>query len=155
MEIELQRADKKNAKELHIMQVESFQELLEKYQDFDTNPASESVENVEERLKQEKTYYYFICLGERKIGAVRVIDEKEAGKSKWISPIFVLPEFQDRGIAQEAIRLCEKIHGRENWELATILQESKNCHLYEKMGYRRAGRTEAVNEKLTLVFYEK
>ena len=69
--------------------------------------------------------------------------------------IFILPEFQGKGIAQETIRLCEEMHGNGNWELDTILQESKNCHLYEKMGYRQTGKTEAINERLTLVFYEK
>lgn len=155
MEIELLRADIKDAEELHALQVKSFQKLFDEYQDFDTNPANEDVEKVEERLRQDKTYYYFICFGRKKAGAVRVIDEKKAGRSKWISPIFILPEFQDRGIAQKAIQMCEEIHGKKNWELATILQEEKNCHLYEKMGYRRTGKTEAVNEKLTLVFYKK
>jgi len=155
MEIELLRADIGDAKELHAMQVKAFKELLEKYQDFDTNPANESVEKVEARLKQDFTFYYFICVGQQKVGAVRVVDENEAGKNKRISPIFILPEFQGKGIAQKAIRLCEDIHGNGNWELDTILQEPKNCHLYEKMGYRQTGKTEVVNEKLTLTFYEK
>jgi len=155
MDIKLLRADVGDAKELHEMQVKSFMELLEKYQDFDTSPASEGMENVEARLKQEFTYYYFICADGKKAGAVRVIDRKEAGKNKKISPIFVLPEFRGRGIAQEAIRLCEKIHGADDWELDTILQEPKNCYLYEKMGYRRTGKQMVINERLTLVFYEK
>ena len=50
-----------------------------------------------------------------------------------------MPEFQDKGIAQKAIWLCEEIYGKEGWELETILQESKNCHLYEKMGYKSIG----------------
>ena len=155
MKIELLRAGVNDAKELHAMQVESFRELFEKYQDFDTSPAKESVEKIEARLKQDFTYYYFICSGLQKIGAIRVVDKKENGKNKRISPIFVLPEFQGQGIAQEAIRLCEEIHGKEGWELDTILQEPKNCHLYEKMGYRQTGKTEVINERLTLVFYEK
>ena len=155
MEIRLLRAGVEDAKELHTMQVESFQELFEKYQDFDTSPANESVEKVEARLKQNFTYYYFICIGMQKAGAIRIVDKKENGKNKRISPIFVLPEFQGQGIAQKAIRLCEEIHGNEGWELDTILQEPKNCHLYEKMGYRQTGKTEVINERLTLVFYEK
>lgn len=155
MEVRLFRAGIENAKELHAMQVEAFRELLEKYQDYDTSPANERVEKVEERLKHKFTFFYFICVGKQKVGAVRVIDTKEAGKNKRISPIFILPEFQGKGIAQKAIRLCEEIHGIESWELDTILQEERNCHLYEKMGYRQTGKTEAINEKLTLVFYEK
>ena len=155
MDVTLLRADVEDAGEIHTMQVEAFGALLEKYQDFDTNPASESVEKVEMRLRQDVTYYYFICIGQQKVGAVRVVEQKERGRNKRISPIFILPEFRDRGIAQESIRLCEEMHGSENWELETILQEPGNCHLYEKMGYRKTGRTQGVNEKLTLVFYEK
>ena len=155
MEVTLLRANIDNAKELHAMQIEAFKELLYKYQDFDTSPANETVEKVETRLKQDFTFFYFICIGQQKVGAIRIIDKKEDGKNKRISPIFILPAFQGKGIAQKAIRLCEEMHGNENWELDTILQESKNCYLYEKMGYRRTGKTEVINERLTLVFYEK
>lgn len=155
MEVTLLRANVDDAKELHAMQVEAFKELLEKYQDFDTSPANENMDKVEVRLKQDFTFYYFICIGEQKVGAIRIIDEKENGKNKRISPIFILPEFQGKGIAQKAIRLCEEIHGDGNWELDTILQEPKNCHLYEKMGYRQTDERRAINDRLTLVFYEK
>lgn len=155
MEVKLLRANISDAKEIHAMQVEAFKELLEKYQDFDTNPGNESVEKVEARLKQDFTFYYFICIRQQKAGAIRIVDKKEAGKNKRISPVFVLPEFQGKGIAQKAIRMCEEVHGNGNWELDTILQEPGNCHLYEKMGYRQTGKTEVINEKLTLVFYEK
>ena len=96
-----------------------------------------------------------VGIGQKKVGAIRIIDKKENGKNKGISPIFILPQFQGKGIAQKAIRLCEEMHGNENWELDTILQESKNCHLYEKMGYRQTGKTKVINERLTLTFYEK
>lgn len=155
MKVELLRANIGDAKDLHAMQIKAFKELLDKYQDFDTNPANESVEKVEARLKQDFTFYYFICIGQQKVGAIRIVDKKEIGKNKRISLIFILPEFQGKGIAQEAIRLCEEVHGNGNWELDTILQESKNCHLYEKMGYRQTGKTEVINERLTLTFYEK
>lgn len=153
--MELLRADIEDAEELHAMQIESFRELLDIYQDFDTNPGCEPVEKVEFRLRQDFTYYYFICLGTRKVGAIRIVDRKENGVNKRISPIFILPEFRGQGIAQKAIRMCEELHGSEGWELDTILQEPKNCYLYEKMGYRRTGAEKVINDKLTLVFYEK
>lgn len=155
MEVKLSRANIDNAKEIHAMQIRAFKELLEKYQDFDTNPGNESVEKVEARLKQDFTFYYFICIGQQKVGAIRIVDKKAVGKNKRISPIFILPEFQGKGIAQKVIRLCEEMHGNGNWELDTILQEPKNCHLYEKMGYRQTGETKVINERLTLIFYEK
>ena len=155
MEIKLLRANIDNAKELHIMQIEAFRELLDKYQDFDINPGNESLEKVEMRLKQNFTYFYFICIGSQKVGAIRIVNKKEIGKKKRISPLFILPEFQGHGIAQKAIKLCEELHGEKEWSLETILQEEKNCYLYEKLGYKKTGKTEIVNEKLTLVFYEK
>lgn len=153
--MKLLRADIEDAEELHAMQIESFRELLDIYQDFDTSPGCEPVEKVEFRLRQDFTYYYFICLGTRKAGAIRIVDRKENGVNKRISPIFILPEFRGQGIAQKAIRMCEELHGSEGWELDTILQEPKNCYLYEKMGYRRTGAEKVINDKLTLVFYEK
>lgn len=155
MDIQLLRAGTGDAQELHAMQVEAFRALLVKYQDFDTSPAAESIEKVECRLQQEFTYYYFICFEARKVGAVRIVDRKEEGVHKRISPIYILPGYQGRGFAQQAIRLCEGIHGKTGWELDTILQEEKNCYLYEKMGYRRTGEQKVINDKLTLVFYEK
>lgn len=155
MDIQLVKAELKDAQTIWEMQVKSFQKLLDKYQDFETSPASESFDNVRRRLEQENTYYYFICMANEKVGAVRVIDYHKENENKRISPIFVLPEFQGQGIAQKAIRLCEAVHGSKGWELDTILQEKGNCHLYEKMGYHATDRTEKINDKLTLIFYEK
>ncbi len=155
MEIKLLRANINDSRELHAMQIESFKDLLDKYQDFDINPGNESIEKVEMRLKQNFTYFYFICADSKKVGAIRIVNKKEEGKKKRISPLFILPEFRGQGIAQKAIQLCEEIHGKEEWSLETILQEPKNCYLYEKLGYKKTGKTEIVNERLTLVFYEK
>ena len=155
MDIKLLRANIDDVKELHTMQIKAFKALLDKYQDFELNPGNESIEKVEMRLKQSFTYFYFILAGIHKVGAIRVVDKKEVGKKKRISPLFILPEYRGQGIAQKAILLCEEIHGTEEWQLETILQEPKNCYLYEKMGYKKTGKTEVVNEKLTLVYYEK
>lgn len=119
-----------------------------------TNPANETVGQMIRRLEQEETYYYFIYVDDEKVGAVRVVDFQSDTKKK-ISPLFILPEQQNRGIAQSAMKMCEKIHGVNNWELSTILQEKGNCYLYEKLGYKRLEKQEKVNDKMTLVFYEK
>lgn len=50
---------------------------------------------------------------------------------------------------------AEKIHGKDNWRLATILQETGNCYLYEKMGYHQSGNLTNINEKMTIMGYEK
>ena len=155
MEIQLIRAFVEDVETLWKMQVRSFAELLNKYQDYETNPANESVDKVIGRLQQDSTYFYFIRYGEQIVGANRVIHNSDNDIRKRISPIFVLPEFRNRGIAAMAIAKAEELHGSDNWELETILQEPGNCHLYEKLGYRQTGKTEVINEKKTLVFYQK
>ena len=153
MDIQLIRATVKDVKLIWKMQVEAFLPLLCKYQDMDTSPANEPVEKVIKRLEQNETYFYLIKSGGVNVGAIRVVDKKNGRKR--ISPIFVLPEFQNKGIAQKAILEAERLHGENDWELDTILEEKGNCYLYEKMGYRKTEKTEKINDKLTLVFYEK
>ncbi len=155
MDIKLVRAGAEDAERLWRMQVEAFTEMYERYQDTETSPATEPVDRMAERLRQPFTYYYYIQDVDTAVGAIRVIDRKEPGKPKRISPIFVMPPYRNRGIAQRAISEAERLHGRSDWELDTILQEAGNCHLYEKMGYRRTGKTTAVNDRMTLVFYKK
>ena len=66
-----------------------------------------------------------------------------------------MKEFRSKGYAQKAIIAVEKLHGADNWCLDTILQEAGNCYLYEKMGYHQTGKTEVINDRMTMVFYEK
>lgn len=155
MELKLVRAGMKDAECLWQMQVEAFMDMYNKYQDSETSPATEPLDKVIERLKQPFTYYYYIQADDVVVGAIRVIDMKEPDKSKKISPIFIMPPYRNKGIAQKAVLEAERIHGKSNWELDTILQEAGNCHLYEKMGYRRTGKTRPINDKMTLVFYKK
>ena len=154
MSIMLKRAELSDCERLWEMQVEAFSELLEKYRDYETSPANEPVSRVEERLKQPFTYYYFIMEGENVVGAIRVVDMKD-GSRKRISPVFIMKEHRGKGFAKAAMRAAEEIHGSDNWCLDTILQEKGNCCLYEKMGYRCTGETQVINERMTIVFYEK
>lgn len=154
MDIQLIRATVKDAEQIWKMQTESFAELLDRYQDFETSPACEPIDKIIRRLEQSDTYYYFIKADERAVGAIRVVDNSD-GSQKRISPLFILPQFRNLGIAQKAIEKAEAIHGNTGWSLDTILQEKGNCHLYEKMGYWQTGETKIINENMTLVFYRK
>lgn len=154
MNIELVRASLEDAEVIWKMQCIAFAELLERYQDFDTNPGNEPLEKVQWRFSFPATYFYIIQVDGVNAGAIRIIDHHDDSPKK-ISPLFVLPQFQGKGIAQAAIREAERIHGSDNWCLDTILQEKGNCHLYEKMGYRQTGETRVINDRMTLVFYKK
>lgn len=136
------------------MQVSAFSELLEKYQDYETSPAAESLDKVMARYRQPWTTYYFIVAENEAVGAIRVVDKKD-GSRKRISPIWIMQEHRNKGYAQSAIIEAEQIYGSGNWCLDTILQEKGNLHLYEKMGYHQTGRIESINDRMDIVFYEK
>ena len=155
MELILKRATCEDAELIWKMQIEAFSDLYEKYQDTHTSPAAEPLEKILSRLRQCFTYYYIIEVDKNIVGALRVVDKKEKGSAKRISPIFILKKYRNMGIAQAAIIEAERIHGNDNWELDTILSEKGNCYLYEKMGFKSTGKTEKVNDKMTLVFYQK
>lgn len=89
--------------QLHDMQVKSFLPLYEKYRD-PGSPAIESLERVRKRAMQENRRYYFIVKDGARVGAVNV--GKKAGDAEGhisISPIFILPNYQQQGIGYAAM----------------------------------------------------
>ena len=154
MKIELLKATESDIKEIWKMQVEAFNGLLEKYQDYDISPATESYENVLNKYKQPWTSYYFITRNNEKVGAVRVIDKKD-GSRKRIAPIWIMPDFRNQGLAQLAMREVEKLYDSHHWQLDTILQEEGNIYLYEKLGYKRTGEIENIKHGMDIVYFHK
>ena len=150
--MELIRAGADDAQELWEMQVQAFSGLLEKYRDYGTSPAAEKLVKVQARLS-DGSFFYFICVSGEKVGAIRIVVGEDG--TKRISPLFIMQRFRRKGYAMQAIRLAENLHGEHGWALETILQEDGNCRLYERLGYKRTGRTEKINEYMDLVYYEK
>ena len=155
MDIKLIVAEFKDLNTILQMQKEAFAEIYGKYQDTETSPATENYEKILFRFNQPETTYYFIMADNVKVGVIRIIDCKDGVTRKRISPIFIMPEYRNQGYAQQTIKEAERIHGKQNWKLDTILQEKGNCYLYEKLGYHQTGKTEQINDKMTIVFYEK
>lgn len=152
MSIILVKATKSDMKEIWEMQVEAFKSLLEKYQDYDMSPATESYENVLNKYKQPWTSYFFIIRNNEKVGVVRVIDKKD-GSRKRIAPIWIMPAFRNQGLAQLAMREVEKLYDSPHWQLDTILQEQGNIYLYEKLGYKRTGEIENIKDGMDIVYF--
>lgn len=153
--IKLMRAELKDLNTILQMQKEAFAELYAKYQDTETSPATEKYEDILFRFNQPETTYYFITADNINVGVIRIVDCKDGVTRKRISPIFIMPKYRNKGYAQQAIAEAERIHGTQQWKLDTILQEKGNCYLYEKLGYHQTGKTEIINDKMTIVFYEK
>ena len=154
MKVELVQAGLPDAQTIVDMQKKSFQKLLETYRDYETNPGAEDIQKIIARMKQVETHYYFIQRNKINVGALRVFRE-EGGALCRISPLFILPEEQNNGYAKAALRLVESLYRPHTWTLDTILEERRNCHVYEKAGYRQTGEVKTLKERMHLVRYEK
>lgn len=152
--INLIKAVFSDCEQIHKMQVSAFTKLLEKYNDYETNPASESLEKIQNKFNQSFTDYYFIMREDTKVGVMRVVKLSEVIFR--ISPIFILPEYENNGFAQKALSAVEKLYPDAiEWHLDTIKEESKLCYLYEKCGYKRTGKEEKIKDGMTVVYYIK
>ncbi len=151
--ITLQKVGEERGKELFEMRKKAFLPLLERYRDYDTNPAAESWEKFQ-RFFWENSDNYLIRLGELSVGALRVV--KQTDDTYRLSTISVLPEYQGNGYAQQAVKEAEKLYPQAKcWNLDTIKQEPKLIHFYEKLGYRQTGKEDHIKEGMDLVFFEK
>ncbi|MFF2093143.1 GNAT family N-acetyltransferase [Paenibacillus sp. NPDC058174] len=154
MSVSLSKSGLEDAAVIHAMQIKAFLPLLENYRDYDTSPANEPIDLIVNRMNQSFTQYYLINSDDEAVGAIRIV--KRDNQVYRISPLFVVPEHQGKGIAQQVFAIIEqKYSDAKRWELATVLQEAGNCHLYEKMGYKRTEFSQVVNDKMTLIGYEK
>jgi ribosomal protein S18 acetylase RimI-like enzyme len=137
------------------IQQAAYKPLYEKYHDGDMSPYMESRQTVLQKYTREGTKGYVFVEDGVTVGAVRITLYPEEKKGR-VSALGVLPEYQGRGIAQRALLAIEKIHSDVDvWFLDTILEEKGNCHLYEKLGYKQTGKTERINDRMTLIYYEK
>ncbi len=139
---------------IHKLKYQAFLPLYEKYHDDEMSPATENMDKVFEQLKQEDTEYYVISLDGDEVGGVR-INHRENGVFR-IAPIFIIPEFQNKGIGSNVFKKLFKIYPEAvSWQLDSILQEERNCYLYEKMGFTATGARANINDNMTLIEYER
>ena len=153
-ELYLKSATIEDSEKIYKMQIIGFKALLEKYQDYDTNPGAETLEGVKKRFALDAVDQYFITLQDEDIGYIRIVHMGE-GTYK-LSQLFILPGYQNNGYAQAAIIQAELLYpDAKKWILDTIKQETKLCRLYEKLGYKLTGVEKNVKPGMDLVDYEK
>ena len=150
--ISLNKVTADESGEVLAIQKEVFMPLYEKYQDYETSPVNQTVEEILGRM--EIGDYYKISYEGNLAGSVFVY-EKELGVMK-LQIINICKDYENKGIAQEVMKRLELMYPQaESWELEAILSEKRNCYLYEKMGYVQIGDLKPINDKLTLVSYKK
>ena len=103
----------------------------------------------------EKTPYYKILFDDQIVGGLIVFDMGE-GRYE-LGRIYVDPDYQNKGIGQQAIRLMFRAFPEASqWTLGTPSWAVRNQHFYEKMGFVKVRETE-VDPKLgwSGIEYEK
>ena len=157
--IELKQATIEDAQLLHKLQVEAFLPLYEKYHDDDMSPAKETLKRIIEKIEEPASEFYLVYFEKEAVGGIRIRHHHKGKKVEhvsWISPLFIIPAFQGMGIAQQVIhQVFSQYPETITWKLDTIKQETGNCYLYEKCGFVRVGEELVINERMTLVEYEK
>lgn len=76
MKITLERAIEVDAESIFNIQVQAFMPLLEKYKDYETNPANETVDKVITRINNPYGTVYKILVGDILAGAISVYWKK-------------------------------------------------------------------------------
>ena len=155
MELKISLVRECDADTVFEIQRAAFRPLYEKYHDDATSPYLEDKETVLRKYTRADSAGYLFFADGKAVGAVRINLDAEK-KAARVSALCVLPEYRNIGVAQTALRKIEALHPEvETWSLDTILEEPGNCYLYEKLGYRKTGKTERIHENMTLVCYEK
>ncbi|PLT29093.1 GNAT family N-acetyltransferase [Peribacillus deserti] len=155
MSIQLCVANESDAQVLFDIQICSFKPLLEKYEDYETSPANESIEKLISRINYPNGVFYKIMFDGSLVGGVRVVWQEESTHFR-LSIMFIHPDFQGLGLAQKVFSMLDDVFPQAtSWELDTLLEETRNCHLYEKMGYVKTGVFRKINDKTTLVSYQR
>lgn len=154
MIVRLQPAKAEDAVRLSEMQTRAFMPQVLLRGGFETSPAAETPDRMLERITSAKSHSFIIVADDMYAGMIR-IKELNDGACK-ISPIFVLPEFQNQGIGQKAMALAEEMFPSARlWTLFCVREEEKNVYFYEKLGFEKNGYERKLAENITLIGYER
>lgn len=134
------------------MQKKCFKPIYEKYHD-ETSPCKEPFAKFVSRTTKSSFQMYWIIDNSTKVGQIWIATKNNTAK---LARLFVLPKYQNKGYATKAIIDIEKLYSQYyHWQLDTIKEEKKNVHLYQKLGYKPNEKEKIINDKMTIIEFEK
>lgn len=127
--------------------------MYQRYQDHELSPHNITYENMEWIFENE--HLYKVLYEDRLIGAIYVSKNPDKFHMK-LHGIYVIPEFQNKGIGQKTIEFVESQYPDTlTWVLETPHDLHRNHHVYEKIGYIKTGQVDFVNDRLSIIHYKK
>lgn len=146
---EVLKAEITDACVINIISHLAFKDSFERYK---FCPAYEATEEQVVTWIKNSLAYKIIVDGQI-IGSIFIINKSNYEYE--LSIISIHPDYQNMGIATEAIKCIEKLYTDVKiWTLQTPENEIRNKHFYEKLGYINVG-YEKVNDLLNLINYKK
>lgn len=151
MEIKIQRTNINEAEVLLDIQREAFKEDLEKYQDYDTSPATESIEKLIRKINN--SFHYTVFLDNTIIGGIEV--RKLSETQFYLNRIYLSPTYHNQGIGTKLMKFVENEFSQAlEWTLSTPYMNYRNHYFYENFGYKKISE-HTITEKLILFDYIK
>jgi len=148
--MDIQLAHRTDFPEILEIQKKAFLSEAEFYNNFNIQPLTQSVSDMEEECK-EKVVLKAVING-KIVGSIRA-NSFEQGC--WVNKLVVLPEYQRQGTGEKLLRDIESYFPDANkFTLATGAKSVSNIRLYEKVGYKIIG-YETFHDGVEAVVMEK
>lgn len=151
MKIKIQRTTINEAEVLLDIQREAFKEDLDKYQDYDTSPATEAIEKLMRKINN--SFHYTVFQENTIIGGIEV--RKLSETQFYLNRVYLSPNYQNKGIGAKLMGFVEnEFPEASEWTLSTPYMNYRNHYFYEKFGYKKISE-HIITEKLILFDYIK
>ncbi|MFC0236741.1 GNAT family N-acetyltransferase [Fictibacillus phosphorivorans] len=146
----IKKATVLDAADIHALQKLAYVSEAELYGNYDIQPLTQSVADVEESIRTHHVLKYLF--NGNIIGSVKA---HEAGGTCYIGKLMVHPDFQNRGIGRKLVEKIERLFAGYRYELYTGSKSVKNISFYEKLGYKVFKTHKLDFEETIFVFMEK
>lgn len=114
------------------IQKEAFLSEAELYQNFNIQPLTQTLEEMQEECKDKVVLKAVV--GEKIVGSIRANSYEEGC---WLNKLIVLPDYQKRGIGEKLLREIETYFSEAGkFTLGTGANSESNIRLYQKVGYK-------------------
>lgn len=154
MTLKLVTATHDDLKKIHDIQKSAFEKLYIKYEDETTSPFKESFDSLEEKFTLSGNHFFLISDENKSVGFLKITVNKEITIMR-ISPIAILPQFENMGYGKRAMVLAERLFPVEKVILSTITQETKLMDFYQSLGYNSTGSKKSLIPNMDFTFFEK
>ena len=145
MSISIKNTNASEAEELSQIQKAAFKPLYEKFHD-EGNPFLRGPEDILRRLNKFNRHFTILLDGKivggifyRLYGKRSPTDEIGVGEY-YLARVYIHPDYQNKGIAREAILLCEKEFADAKFyyvDFPEVMEKNRKC--YQSAGYCDTG----------------